>query len=84
MTPRRGSPMIELKCWGCGWDGHIPDRYAGLRVTCKRCGEVNVAPDSVTKEVSLDDWIATIVPASVISTAEIDCSILDTYRPPMA
>jgi hypothetical protein len=76
--------MIELKCWGCGWDGLIPDHYVGQRVTCKRCGEVNLAPDSVTKEVSLDDWIAAVVPASVLSTAEIDCSIVNSYRPPMA
>jgi hypothetical protein len=76
--------MIELKCWGCGWDGHIPDHYVGQRVTCKRCGEVNVAPDSVTKEASVADWIAAIVPASVLSTAEIDCSILNNHKPPIA
>jgi hypothetical protein len=76
--------MIELKCQGCGWDGHIPDQFVGRRVSCKRCGEVNLAPDSVTKEVSVDDWNAAIVPASILSTAEIDCSILNTYKPLMA
>jgi hypothetical protein len=76
--------MIELKCWGCGWDGRVPDHFAGLRVTCKRCGEVNLAPDSITKEVSVDDWTAAIAPASTLSTAEIDCSILNSCGPPKA
>jgi hypothetical protein len=76
--------MIELKCWGCGRDGYVPDHFAGLRVTCKRCGEVNLAPDSITKEVSVDDWIAAIAPASTLSTAEIDCSLLKSCGPPEA
>jgi uncharacterized Zn finger protein len=62
--------MIELKCWACGWDGHIPDHYVGLRVTCKRCGDVNVAPDFVTNEVNADLWVSEIHAESELDTAE--------------
>jgi hypothetical protein len=75
--------MIELKCWGCGWDGHVPDHYAGLRVTCKRCGDVNLAPYSVTKEVDVDAWIAAIDPESESSTTEINISPLRCGVPPI-
>jgi hypothetical protein len=49
------NPMIELTCWGCGWEGRVRDHFSGRRVICKRCRAVNLVPDAVTKEVYLGD-----------------------------
>ncbi|HEY2155248.1 MAG TPA: hypothetical protein VGH33_06435 [Isosphaeraceae bacterium] len=64
--------MIELTCWGCGWKGEVPDHFAGLRVTCKRCRAVNMASDPVTQEVFVGDWIAEIGRSHIPETVEIE------------
>jgi len=66
--------MIELKCWGCGWDLHVHDHSAGLRVVCRRCGDTTMVPDSVTQEVDIDCWNAAFDPASESETALVDAS----------
>lgn len=68
--------MIELKCWGCGREGSVPDRLAGLRVTCKKCGEVNTIPDRDTQEVYVADWLAAVDALSQSVTLEVDCQPL--------
>jgi hypothetical protein len=67
--------MIELKCWGCGWNGHVPDHYVGLRVTCKRCGDTNVVPDCITKEFEIHGQTEAVDPASDVGTVEVDWSL---------
>jgi hypothetical protein len=68
--------MIELMCIGCGWQGHIPDGYAGRSVTCKRCRAVNRAPnpdsESVTREVDVFAWVAAMPPPGGSVTREVD------------
>jgi hypothetical protein len=76
--------MIELKCWGCEWDGHVPDHFAGLRVICKRCGDANMVPASVTKEIDVDAWIAAVDPESELATVELKCYLSRPAAPPMA
>jgi hypothetical protein len=73
--------MIELKCWACGWDGNVPDHFAGLRVRCKRCGDTNVVPDSVTKEVDADLWVSEIDAASELDTAEVKYFLSRSVHP---
>jgi hypothetical protein len=68
----RRAPMIELTCWGCGWEGQVPDEYEGRRVTCVRCRTANAVPDSVTREVDSGDWIAAMDPAIESGTVEVD------------
>jgi hypothetical protein len=76
--------MIELKCWGCGWDGRVPDHFEGLRVICKRCGDSNVVPDSVAKEVNVAKWFASTDSASDSVTVEVECSISRSGVPSMS
>jgi hypothetical protein len=64
--------VIELTCWGCGWDGWVAEQHAGLRVRCKRCEAVNVVPDPVTREVYAADWRAAIDEATETGTVEVD------------
>ena len=52
--------MLELTCWACGWDGRVPDHYAGMSVRCKRCRTVNAVPDPATQEVYVADLLAAI------------------------
>jgi hypothetical protein len=56
--------MIEMTCWGCGWEGRAPERFAGLRVTCSRCGSANVVPDRVSDEIYAAEWVRAIDPAA--------------------
>jgi hypothetical protein len=68
--------MLELTCLGCGWEGQVPARFAGRRVTCKRCQTVNTAPDpesdSATREVDAFAWVAAMPPAGGSVTREVD------------
>ena len=65
--------MIDLTCWGCGYAGRVPGRYSGLRVTCKRCGTVNVAPSEPTREDFPYDWLPAVDPETESDTREIEC-----------
>jgi hypothetical protein len=64
--------MMDLTCWGCGREGRVPDRYAGLRVTCKRCRTENIVPCSVTREISAADRGPAVEPGSESVTVEFD------------
>jgi hypothetical protein len=68
--------MIDLTCWSCGWDGRVPDRYAGLRVICKRCRSESTVPCSITRELFLADWVAAVDPGSESATVEFDARAL--------
>jgi hypothetical protein len=68
--------MIDLTCGGCGWQGHIPDSYAGRNVTCKRCRAANTVPDHVsdsdTREVDVFAWVAAMPTPGGSVTREVD------------
>jgi hypothetical protein len=64
--------MLELTCWACTWIGSISARFAGLQVACKCCRAVNPAPEPVTDEVFVADWLAAIDPATESDTVEVD------------
>ena len=63
---------IGLTCWGCGWEGRARAEYAGLHVTCKRCGTVNLMPDPVTDEIYVGDWFASSGLHPVPATQEVE------------
>ena len=48
--------MIALTCWACGWEGRVRTKYAGLRVTCKRCRASSWVPDEGQGEMDLSGW----------------------------
>jgi hypothetical protein len=62
--------MQDLKCWGCGREGRVRARYAGLRVTCKLCGAVNAVPDPIVEEIHAAFW-----------RAEVDTDTADVEMP---
>jgi hypothetical protein len=64
--------MIDLSCWGCGWEGQVPDQYEGRKVTCRRCRTENAVPESVTREIDAVDWIAAMDTSSESVTDEVD------------
>jgi hypothetical protein len=66
--------MLENTCCSCGRPGHIPDRYAGRRVTCERCGAVNIVadPNSEIGEVVAVAWVAAMDPSSELASDEVD------------
>jgi hypothetical protein len=59
--------MIALTCWGCGWQGQVPDHFAGLKVSCKRCKAATVVPKPYAEDVYEPDSITEIEPA-ILST----------------
>jgi hypothetical protein len=72
--------MIELKCWGCGWEGRVRARYAGMQVTCKRCRCMVRVPDSVTDEIDVTAWVCTIDPSSETVTKEFEVPSLSGFH----
>jgi hypothetical protein len=72
--------MIELICWRCGREGHVPDNFAGRKVTCKRCRYVVQVPDSVTDEVDVTVWTPAIDPASEADTKEFEIPCLSGFQ----
>jgi hypothetical protein len=57
--------MLALTCWGCGWQGQVPDHFAGLNVICKRCRAETAVPRPYADEVFEHDSIREIDPAIV-------------------
>jgi hypothetical protein len=66
--------MIALTCWGCGWQGQVPDHFAGLNVRCKRCRSETVVPKAHAEEVYEHDSLTEIDP--VLLSARIEETIL--------
>jgi len=44
--------MIEFKCSKCGHRLNVPPGYAGKRVRCKRCGQIEIVSALPTKTAS--------------------------------
>src|SRR5579871_3139901 len=55
-----GGPMIDLTCWGCGYEGRIREHLAGLRVKCRWCRAINVVPDPVTRDDYPVEWLGDV------------------------
>jgi hypothetical protein len=62
--------MIALTCWICGWQGQVPDHFAGLNVVCKRCKAGTKVPIAYAGEVYEPDSITEIDPVILSARAE--------------
>jgi len=36
--------MIKFKCSKCGWQLNVSAEYAGKRVRCKKCSQIDIVP----------------------------------------
>lgn len=52
--------MIKFVCSECGQSYRVSERYAGKRVRCKNCSQVNMIPQSVNETVGSGDSIVAI------------------------
>ena len=52
--------MIKFDCFKCGHSYRVPDQYAGKRVRCKECGEINLIPSVERETVSCGDSVANL------------------------
>ena len=54
--------MIQFKCTNCGQSFNVPDKYAGKRVKCKKCEQVNAIPNPTSE-------------GKTVSSSEMDMSL---------
>ena len=54
--------MIQFKCTNCGQGFNVPDKYAGKRVKCKKCDQVNAIPNLAPED-------------RTVSSSEMDMSL---------
>ena len=52
--------MIIFDCCKCGHSYRVPDKYAGKRVRCKECGEINLIPAVELETVGCGDSVANL------------------------
>ena len=52
--------MIIFDCFKCGHSYRISDRYAGKRVRCKECGEINLILSVEREMVGCGDSVANL------------------------
>ena len=52
--------MIRFDCFKCGHSYRVPDKYAGKRVRCKECGEINLIPAVELETVGCGDSVANL------------------------
>jgi DNA-directed RNA polymerase subunit RPC12/RpoP len=52
--------MIIFDCFKCGLRYRISDQYAGKRVRCKECGEINLIHSVERERVSCGDSVANL------------------------
>ena len=52
--------MIIFDCCKCGHSYSVPDKYAGKRVRCKECGEINLVPSEELEAVGCGDSVANL------------------------
>lgn len=50
--------MIKFDCTKCGRNYKVSDQYAGKRIRCKECSEINTIPSAEVKEVGCGDSVA--------------------------
>ena len=52
--------MIIFDCCKCEHSYRVPDQYAGKRVRCKECGEINLIPSVEPETVGCGDSVANL------------------------
>ena len=52
--------MIIFDCCKCGHSYRASDQYAGKRVRCKECGEINLIPSVELEAVGCGDSVANL------------------------
>ena len=52
--------MIGFDCCKCEHSYRVPDQYAGKRVRCKECGEINLIPSAEVEKVGCGDSVANL------------------------
>ena len=52
--------MIKFDCFKCERSYRVSDQYAGKRVRCKECGEINLIPSVELKTVGCGDSVANL------------------------
>ena len=52
--------MIRFECCKCGHGYRVSDQYAGKRVRCKECGEINLIPSVELEAVGCGDSVANL------------------------
>ena len=52
--------MIRFECCKCGHGYRVSDQYAGKRVRCKECGEINLIPSVELETVGCGDSVANL------------------------
>ena len=52
--------MIIFDCCKCGHSYRVPDKYAGKRVRCKECCEINLIPPVELETVGCGDSVANL------------------------
>jgi len=70
---------IKFDCVKCGHSYRISDQYAGKRMRCKECGEINSIPSLELEAVSCGDSVANLnILLQELSEFEKQASILQT------
>jgi ribosomal protein S27E len=52
--------MIKFDCCKCDHPYRVSDQYAGKRVRCKECGQINVIPSPAREAVGCGDSVANL------------------------
>ena len=52
--------MIEFDCSKCGHSYRVSDQYAGKRMRCKECSEINTIPSVEHETVGCGDSVANL------------------------
>ena len=52
--------MIKFDCSKCEHGYRVSDQYAGKRVRCKECGEINLIPSVELETVGCGDSVANL------------------------
>ena len=52
--------MIRFECCKCRHGYRVSDQYAGKRVRCKECGEINLIPSVELETVGCGDSVANL------------------------
>jgi hypothetical protein len=52
--------MIQFDCCKCEHSYRVSDQYAGKRIRCKECGEINMIPSIEPESVSCGDSVANL------------------------
>ena len=52
--------MIKISCSECGRVYRVSDKYAGKRIRCKVCSQINTIPQPENETLGNDDSVANL------------------------